>query len=70
MIVYGNLKKHNSTYEFDYNNYLVSYTAPAAPKSVATITLGKYQYTLAAEAYDEYSVTYDGNPFNGSLYGL
>ena len=61
VIIYGNIKKHNSTYEFDYNNYLVSYTAPAAPKSVATITLGEYQYTLAAGVDDEYSVTYDGD---------
>ena len=59
VIIYGNIKKFNSTYEFDYDNYLVSYTAPA--KSVATITLGEYQYTLAAEAYDEYTVTYDGD---------
>ena len=61
VIIYGNIKKHNSTYEFDYNNYLVSYTAPAAPKSVATITLGEYQYTLAAGVDDKYSVTYDGD---------
>ena len=29
VIVYGNIKKFNSTYEFDKNNYLVEYTAPA-----------------------------------------
>lgn len=29
VVVKGNLKKFNSTYEFDYNNELVSYTAPA-----------------------------------------
>ena len=28
VIVCGNLKKHNTTYEFDYNNYLAAYTAP------------------------------------------
>ena len=61
VIIYGNIKKFGSTYEFDKNNYLVSYTAPAAPKSVATITLGEYQYTLAAGVDDEYTVTYDGD---------
>ena len=30
VIVYGNLKKYNTTYELDQNNYLVEYTAPAA----------------------------------------
>ena len=29
VIVYGNIKKFNSTYEFDKNNYLVEYTDPA-----------------------------------------
>ncbi|MBQ6187086.1 MAG: chitobiase/beta-hexosaminidase C-terminal domain-containing protein [Prevotella sp.] len=29
VVVYGTLKKFNTTYEFDKNNYLVSYTAPA-----------------------------------------
>ena len=61
VIVYGNLKKHNSTYEFDYNNYLVSYTAPANPKSVATITLTGNKYTLEAGVDNEYTVTYDGD---------
>ncbi len=28
VVVYGTLKKFNDTYEFDKNNYLVSYTAP------------------------------------------
>jgi len=32
VVVTGNLKKYNSTYEFDQNCHLVSYTAPAAPK--------------------------------------
>lgn len=35
VIVYGNVKKYNSTYEFDKNNYLVDYTAPATTKSIA-----------------------------------
>ena len=36
VIIYGLLKKHNTTYEFDYNNYIVSQTK--APK-VNSITL-------------------------------
>ena len=61
VIVYGNIKKFSNTYEFDKNNYLVSYTAPADPKSVATITLTGNKYTLEAGADDEYTVTYDGD---------
>ncbi len=61
VIVYGNIKKFNGTYEFDKNNYLVAYTAPEDPKSVATITLTGNKYTLEAGADDEYTVTYDGD---------
>lgn len=35
VIVYGNVKKFNSIYEFDKNNYLVDYTAPAKTQSIA-----------------------------------
>lgn len=31
VVVKGNLKKYSSTYEFDYDNELVSYTAPTIP---------------------------------------
>ena len=61
VIIYGNIKKYNSTYEFDKENYLVAYTAPADPKSVATITLTGNKSTLEAGADDEYTVTYDGD---------
>ncbi len=36
VIVYGNIKKYGTTYEFDMNNYLVSYTAPA-PKELSAV---------------------------------
>ena len=36
VIVYGNVKKYNSTYEFDFNNYLVSYAAPKSASLPAT----------------------------------
>ena len=61
VIVYGNIKKFNGTYELDKENYLVAYTAPADPKSVATITLTGNKYTLEAGADNEYTVTYDGD---------
>ena len=61
VIVYGNIKKYNGTYEFDKNNYIVSYTAPASAKQVATITLGEYKKTLEAGEYDNYTATYDGD---------
>ena len=43
VIVCGNLKKHNSTYEFDYNNYLVEYTAPT--KNPAGLEYATTEYT-------------------------
>ena len=61
VIIYGNVKKFNTTYEFDKENYLVAYTAPAVVKSVATITLTGNKNTLEAGADDEYTVTYDGD---------
>lgn len=38
VIVYGNIKKFNTTYEFDKNNYLVEYTAPAA-KAIKSVEI-------------------------------
>ena len=66
VVICGNLKKHVSssttTYEFDYNNYLVSYTAPAGAKEVATITLnGNKTEMESTEEYNEYTVTYNGD---------
>lgn len=53
VIIYGNVKKYNSTYEFDKNNYLVEYTEPAGfvEKPVITETstpdLGNSYYTTS-----------------------
>ncbi len=47
VIVYGNIKKYNSTYEFDKNNYLVSYTAPAATVETPTFSPAAGTYTSA-----------------------
>lgn len=42
VIVYGNVKKYKTTYEFDYNNYLVSYTAPERASLPATDGTANY----------------------------
>lgn len=47
VVIYGNLTKFNSTYEFAADNYLVSYTAPVAP----TITVDKN--SLSGFTYEE-----------------
>lgn len=36
VVICGTLKMHNTTYEFDYNNYLVSYEAPVEQKYSVT----------------------------------
>ena len=59
VVVTGNLKKFNSTYEFDQNCHLVSYTAPAAPKTHIANTK-ETAYTVAqALVYAADGVTYD-----------
>ncbi len=66
VVIYGNLKKYvkssTTTYELDKNNYLVSYTAPAGAKEIATITLnGNKTEMESTEEYNEYTVTYNGD---------
>lgn len=66
VVICGNLKKYvkssTTTYEFDYNNYLVSYTAPAGAKEIATITLnGNKTEMESTEEDNEYTVTYNGD---------
>ncbi len=62
VIVYGQITKFGSTYEFNTGNYLASYTAPAVVKQDPTLTLGTYKTSMDAnEVNDEYSVTYDGD---------
>ncbi len=46
VVVTGNLKKYNSTYEFDANCYLVSYEASETPKTDISNTL-EAPYTVA-----------------------
>ncbi|MBQ0076290.1 MAG: bacterial Ig-like domain-containing protein [Bacteroidales bacterium] len=62
VIGYGTLTKYGETYEFNKNNYLVSYIAPENPKTTATITLSDYVTSLATdEAADEVTITYNGD---------
>ena len=62
VIVYGQIAKFGSTYEFITGNYLASYKAPDVVKQDPTLTLGTYKTSMDAnEVNDEYSVTYDGN---------
>ena len=66
VVIYGNLKKYvkssTTTYELDKNNYLVSYTAPAGAKELATITLnGNKTEMESTEEDNEYTVTYNGD---------
>jgi len=60
VIVYGIIKKYSSTYEFDKENWLVSYTAPVAAKQNASI-LCTYKTSLYVGDSDSYSVTYNGD---------
>lgn len=46
VVVYGNLKKFNSTYELDANCYLASYEAPEVPKTDISNTQSE-AYTVA-----------------------
>ena len=62
VIVYGQITKLGSTYEFNTGNYLASYKAPDVVKQDPTLTLGTYKTSMDAnEANDEYSVTYVGD---------
>ena len=58
VIVCGNLKKHNTTYEFDYNNYLAAYTAPT--KAEPGITYATTEYT--ANVNEEFTAPTLTNP--------
>ena len=59
VIVAGNLKKYQSTYEFDQNCYLVSYTAPAAQKQSIANTKETAYSVAQALVYAADGVTYD-----------
>lgn len=61
VIVYGNLKKYNSTYEFDENNWLVSRVRKADPElSAVSATIDNMDATTSVAANTLYTVTSDG----------
>lgn len=51
VVVCGTLKKYNSTYEFNYNNYQTSYSAPAIPRITANNVTLEYDATSGEIAY-------------------
>lgn len=51
VVVYGNLKKYNDTYEFDAGNQLVSYVAPDTPYITAEDVSITYDATASSIAY-------------------
>ena len=59
VVIYGNLKKHNDTYEFDANNQLVSLNRPVSvePSIVVATTPVPVDYT--GEENGEIEVTYN-----------
>ena len=60
VVVYGNIFKFGGTkYEMDKNNWLVSYTAPAKPEPV--LTLSTYSESLEIGDEEEVSYTYNGD---------
>ena len=68
VIVYGNVKKYKTTYEFDKENYLVSYTAPeraSLPATDGTANYATFSSDRAVEFVD--ATVYAVNVVNGVL---
>lgn len=68
VIVYGNVKKYKTTYEFDKENYLVSYTAPERASLPATDGTANYA-TFSSDKDVEFvdATVYAVNVENGVL---
>lgn len=68
VVVYGNVKKYGTTYEFDFNNYLVSYTAPESASLPATDGTANYATFSSDKAVEFVDATvYAVNVVNGVL---
>lgn len=69
VIVRGNLKKYNSTYEFDKDNILIDYTAPENPviRNLESISLSGYYQTsfYAGDAFSHDGMTVTANYDDG-----
>ena len=63
VVVKGTLKKHYGTYEFDYNNELVSYEAPAEP----IVTLSPSSLNLEAEGNGTQEITLTATNFENEV---
>ena len=63
VVVKGTLKKHYDTYEFDYNNELVSYEAPAEP----IVTLSPSSLNLEAEGNGTQEITLTATNFENEV---
>lgn len=62
VVIYGVIKKYSGTYEFDKNNYLVSYTAPVV-KTKPELSFAKPSVTAYLDALGEFeSLTVITNP--------
>ena len=59
VVVTGTLKKYQSTYEFDENCHLVSYTAPTAPKTPIISDIDNPITVASAITYIDAPATYD-----------
>ena len=58
VVVYGLIKKYNTTYEMDMNNWLVSYTAPTKPEPTLT---AEVKTALETGSSDVYGISYTGD---------
>lgn len=65
VIVYGNIKKYGTTYEFDKNNYLVSYTAKVLSSVAISGSATKTSYE-EGETFDFSGLTLTATYNNGS----
>ena len=58
VVVYGLIKKYNTTYEMDQNNWLVAYTAPSKPEPELT---AEVKTALEVGDNDVYGIVYSGD---------
>ena len=67
VIIYGNIKKYNTTYEFDKNNYLVSYNVAAKTLESVTISGTPSQTTYeVGEAFNTAGLVVTASYSDGS----
>lgn len=68
VVVFGTLKKYNSTYEFEENNQLVSLVRPAVPSIVvSTASLSGFTYEEDSGPSDEKTFTVSGSDLTENI---